>query len=238
MIPKKIHYIWMGNKPLSKLSQACILSWKEKLNDYEIIEWNERNLDLDKISKENKFFAECRRRNLYAYMADYLRLYILYSEGGIYLDTDMLILKNLDCFLDKDIVMGHASYGKIGTGFIAVEPKSSIIKKILDFYDEEVWNCDLFIIPDVIEYVFKKNNIDFKIYDKEYFSPCAYDKNFECSDVTENTYMIHWYEGTWKLNKHVQLFLMTKHIKNPIKKRLIISKKWIGYYMRKYKVLK
>lgn len=238
MIPKKIHYIWLGGQPLSKISSICINSWKEKLPEYEIIEWNEKNLDLDRICRENRFFAECRKRKLYAYMADYLRLRILYEQGGVYMDTDMQVLKSFDELMDTNFLIGHAPYGMIGTGFIGSEKGCPITKRILKFYDKEIWKSNLFTIPDIMVYLFDKEKFDVKIYDKEYFSPCAYDKPFSPDDVTANTYMIHWYEGSWTLNKQVVLFLMTKHISNPVKRRLIIAKKWVGFYLRKYRLLK
>lgn len=238
MIPKKIHYIWLGGKPLSSLSNICINSWREKLPDYEITEWNEKNLDLDEISAQNRFFAECRKRKLYAYMADYLRLLILYREGGIYMDTDMQVLKSFDAFTDTDFLIGKAPYGKTGTGFIGCEKNCRITKRILDFYQDEIWHSELFMIPDIIEYLFEKEHFPVRLYEKEYFSPCPYDKPFSPEDVTENTYTIHWYEGSWKLNKQVVLFLMTKHIQNPVKRTLVREKKRVGYYLRKFGLLR
>ena len=107
MIPKIIHYIWLGGKPKPNVVNICINSWREKLSDYEIIEWNEKNLKLDEISSKNKFFSECRKRKLWAYMADYLRLWILYQYGGIYIDTDMQIIRSLDSLLDCDFWIGE-----------------------------------------------------------------------------------------------------------------------------------
>ena len=197
-----------------------------------------KNLDLDEISAQNRFFAECRKRKLYAYMADYLRLLILYREGGIYMDTDMQVLKSFDALTDTDFLIGKAPYGKTGTGFIGCEKNCRITKRILDFYQDEIWHSELFMIPDIIEYLFEKEHFPVRLYEKEYFSPCPYDKPFSPEDVTENTYTIHWYEGSWKLNKQVVLFLMTKHIQNPVKRTLVREKKRVGYYLRKFGLLR
>lgn len=120
MIPKVINYIWLGSGEKSKLSNICINSWYEKAHGFEIIEWNENNLDLDQIAKNNLFFAECRKRKLWAFMADYLRLKILYEHGGIYFDTDVQLLKPLDDLLDTDFFAGYEYDYKhelqIGTG--------------------------------------------------------------------------------------------------------------------------
>ena len=93
MIPKKIHYIWLGRNKKDRASQICLNSWKTNLKDYEIIEWNEDNLPLDSIAQHNRFFYYCRKYKLWAFMSDYLRLWILYKEGGIYLDTYVQLLK-------------------------------------------------------------------------------------------------------------------------------------------------
>ena len=79
MIPKKINYIWLGGKPKSNFTNICLETWREHLDNYEIVEWNENNLDLDRLCQNNKFLAECRKRKLWAFMADYLRLYVLYK---------------------------------------------------------------------------------------------------------------------------------------------------------------
>lgn len=238
MIPKLIHYIWIGDNPMSQLSNICVNSWNEKLPDFKVTRWGEKNLDLDQLAKENRFFKECRKRNLYAYMADYIRLRVLYKYGGVYMDTDIQVIKSFEDLMDTDILIGHASYGKIGTGFIAVEPEHPFIKRLLEFYDKEIWDVDIFTIPDIVEYVYKTENYSFKIYEKEYFSPCAYDKPYDKNDITENTRVIHWYEGSWTANKQVVLFLMTKHIHPVVKRRMIQAKKWIGFYLRKMKILK
>lgn len=102
MIEKKIHYVWFGkNKPLKVLK--CIDSWKKYLPDYEIIEWNEKNFDIEKEMKENRFFRECYKRKLWAFVADYVRVKVLYKYGGIYFDTDIEVLKSFDPLLDNEL---------------------------------------------------------------------------------------------------------------------------------------
>ena len=138
MIPKVVHYIWLGGKPKDKLTEICLLTFKDKMPNYEFIEWNETNLDLDKIASENKFFAECKKRNLYAFMADYLRIKILYEQGGIYIDTDVQAIKSLDPLLDRNLILGYEEctidvvHKQIGTGFMACEKGNWFIKKVYD----------------------------------------------------------------------------------------------------------
>ena len=123
MISKKIHYIWLGENKKDRVSQICINSWKNVLKDYKIIEWNEDNLPLDKIAKANSFFACCMKYKLWAFMSDYLRLWILYQEGGVYMDTDVQAIKPFDDLLK------NKTFLKINKNYIF------IINKNIEFLD-------------------------------------------------------------------------------------------------------
>ena len=89
MIPKKAYYIWVGDKEKPDIFFKCYNSWKKYLKDYEIIEINEKNFDMDYYIKNNKFFRECYNKKMWAYCSDFIRTKILYDNGGIYLDIDM-----------------------------------------------------------------------------------------------------------------------------------------------------
>ena len=242
MIPKKINYIWLGGGNKSNFTNICISTWYEHLKDYKIIEWNETNLDLEKLCDENRFFKECYKRKLWAFMADYLRLYVLYNHGGIYLDVDVQVLKNFDDLLDNKVFIGYEYFSRDrddcvteGTGVIACEPGNAIIKECLDYYDKEIWNTDVYYIPTIFTLIFRKaKQEDFKIYPVDYFAPYDYRKTFNPMCITENTHTIHWFTASWHENKNIGLFLETKHIRNPIKKKLVQIKKLLGYYKRKY----
>lgn len=91
-IPKKIHYCWFGRNPLPKSALKCIQSWKKYFPDYEIIQWNEDNYDVNKI----KYIREAHQAKKYAFVSDYARFDILYHEGGIYFDTDVEVIKSFD----------------------------------------------------------------------------------------------------------------------------------------------
>lgn len=249
MIPKKVHYIWLGGKPKDKLTEICLLTWKDKMPEYEFIEWNEDNLDLDKISKESVYFAECRKRKLYAFMADYLRIKILYENGGIYIDTDVQAIQSLDKLLEKDILLGYEECTidkvnkQIGTGLIASEKGHWFIKKIYDFYNNEIMQTDMFIIPVIMTNIYNKLDASDKakidILPKEYFSP--YDsgggKHFSSDLVTSNTYAIHWFSYTWGSYKN-RKWVQVKHIKNPIKKFMKMLKNRIDFYKETKQVKK
>lgn len=95
MIPKVIHYVWVGNKEKDIEIKRCMKSWKKFLNDWEIKEWNENNFDIHK----NKFIEEAYKRGKYAFVSDYIRACVIYEYGGVYLDTDIMILDKLDKLL-------------------------------------------------------------------------------------------------------------------------------------------
>ena len=108
---KYIHYCWFGDKPLPKLAKKCINSWKKYLPDYEIIKWNEENVNID----ECPFIKEAYRNKKWAFVADYARTKALKEMGGIYFDTDMEIKKDISDLLNNNTFLGLES-----TGFVAV----------------------------------------------------------------------------------------------------------------------
>lgn len=241
MIPKKVHYIWLGGRPKDKLTEICLLTWKDKMPEYEFIEWNEENLDLDKISQESEYFADCRRRNLYAFMADYLRIKILYEQGGIYIDTDVQAIKSLNPLLEKELILGWEECTidvvnkQIGTGFIAAEKGNWFIEKIYNFYNKEIMNSDMYIIPVIMTDIYNKlsetEKAKIDILPKEYFSP--YDsgggKRFSTDLITDNTYVIHWFSYSWGKFKNRE-WAQVKHIKNPIKRRIKMLQNRFEFY--------
>ena len=114
MIPKKIHYCWFGRKPLPALALMCIESWKRFLPDYEIIEWNEDNFDVNLY----QYAKEAYHMKKYAFVSDVCRLYALKEIGGLYMDTDLEVLKPLDAFLHHNAFSGYESNGYIPTALM------------------------------------------------------------------------------------------------------------------------
>ena len=98
MIPKIIHYCWLSGDPYPEKIQKCIASWKEKLPDYKIKLWNMNSFDINSV----QFVKEAVSLKKWAFAADYIRLYALCTEGGIYLDSDVLMQKSFDEFLEND----------------------------------------------------------------------------------------------------------------------------------------
>lgn len=114
MIPKKIHYCWFGKGKMPDLSKKCIESWKKYCPDYEIIEWNEDNFDINCCDYVKEAYASKR----FAFVTDYVRLYAMYTQGCIYMDTDVEVMKNLDKFLVHQAFSGFESDIQIPTGIM------------------------------------------------------------------------------------------------------------------------
>lgn len=205
---KYIHYCWFGDKKLSKLAKKCIKSWKKYLPDYEIVCWNEKNVDLD----ECPFVREAYDKKKWAFVADYVRAKAIYEYGGIYLDTDMKIIKKIDFLLKKDNFIGVEDSGAIAVGvWGANKPGSLLAEKLVDFYKSQkhfnVGNLYSFTIPVVVtniltKYGFKKGksetqvlNKNIYIYPREYFYPLSY--NYHNNAFTKETCMIHYYDASW-----------------------------------------
>lgn len=207
-IPHIIHYIWFGGAPKSELIERCIKSWREKLPDWEIKEWNESDFDMESCT----YMKQAYENKRYAFASDYARFAVLYEHGGIYLDTDVEVLKSFpDEMLEETGFAGVESNSKIAPGLVfACEPENELVKEILDLYRGEK-----FILKDgsqntvtVVEYVtriFKKHGFvvdgseqtikGFHVYPCEYF--CAYDFITREFTITEKTVCIHHYVGTW-----------------------------------------
>lgn len=132
MIPKTIHYCWFGGKELSPLMKNCIESWKKHCPDYSIVEWNESNYDVN----SHPFTKKMYELKKWAFVADYARIDVLINHGGVYLDTDLYLLKNLSTLLkDYDVIVGKESPEYINTAFLAGKKDSLFLKKLREAYD-------------------------------------------------------------------------------------------------------
>lgn len=132
MIPKIIHYCWFGNEEMSERDKKNVEGWRKLNPDYQIIQWNESNYDINK----NVYMSECYSIPKMGFVPDYARIDIIYNYGGFYFDTDVELKKPLDSLLNEKCVMGFEKYNSVnhGHGF-AAEKKNPIIKELLDFYE-------------------------------------------------------------------------------------------------------
>ena len=112
MIPKKIHYCWFGRGEKPKLAQMCIASWRKYCPDYEIVEWNEDNFDLD----YNAYTRYCYDNKKWAFLSDFVRLVVVAEHGGLYFDTDVELLKSPDELLRYGAFYGFENDSNINTG--------------------------------------------------------------------------------------------------------------------------
>ena len=205
---KYIHYCWFGGKKLPKLAQKCIKSWKKFLPDFEIIRWDESNVDLD----DCKFIRDAYDSKKWAFVADYVRTKALCEYGGIYFDTDMEITKNIDFLFENKTFLGVEDSGKIAVGvWYEKNPHSYLPTKLLNYYKQcdgfDSDNAFAFSIPNIMtklidddNFIIGKNEIqklnnDITIYPREYFYPLSYDR--QNNIFTENTCMIHYYDSSW-----------------------------------------
>ena len=221
MIPKKIHYVWVGGKEKPRDIKICIDSWKKHLKDYEIIEWNEDNFDID----SHPFTKSAYKAKKWAYVSDYIRMYAIYKEGGIYLDTDNLVLEPLDKFLDNKAFVGFENKDYPYTAAFGSEKGHPFIKKVLDYYEGREFEFDTNdqlkavntkIVSDILikDYKCKKNNKEQVLKDGIH----VYPDYILCNPSSESS-VIHIFTGTWmegakplarKINKFIKLRLNTK----------------------------
>lgn len=207
MIPKKIHYCWFGGKPKSKLVCKCIESWNKFCPEYEIKEWNENNFNIELCDYSKEAYSQKK----WAFVSDVARIYALYNEGGIYLDTDVEILRNLDTLLYNKSFLGFEGTKWIATNIIGSEKNNDLFLKFLEEYYvrhfiKEDGSLDLTTnVEELTSYLVAKYNLildgslqhfdDFTIYPTDYFSP--YDYIQGKLNKTKNTYTIHWFSQSW-----------------------------------------
>ena len=238
VIPKIIHYIWLGGKPLPRIAERCIESWKKFCPDYEIKRWDESNLNLEFCDYVKEAY-DCKK---FAFASDVLRLQKLYEFGGIYLDVDVELIKPIDEFLDKKTFSGFETSNLLNPGLIfGTEQNNKDLKNILELYKKRKFivnnNMDLTTICETVtsyyekEYDLERKNKtqileNISAYSSEYFSPIDVVTNKK--KVTKKTVSIHWYNASWYSSK--QKFL------NKLKKLLnIITFGCFGKILEKIK---
>lgn len=234
-IPKIIHLIWFGGNEYSPIVKQCINSWKKYAPDYDIKIWNEESFDI----KSNSFTEEAYKVKKWAFVSDYVRLYALYNYGGVYIDSDVELLKPIEPILENEhAVTGYSGSEWIPAGFMAAEPKNVWIEELLKYYDNRH-----FILPDG-SFDMKVNNViiteiskkkfgfvsgdnfiktgNVKIYPLKYFTPyCKYPINFQKEDIKNYlkhfkidpcySYCVHYGTATWVSNRNT-IFYKVKHI--------------------------
>nr|AZY91881.1 glycosyltransferase [Lactococcus lactis] len=207
MIPKIIHYCWFGGGELPELDRKCIESWKKYCPDYEIIEWNEKNYDVT----QNRYMHEAYKAHKLGFVPDYARFDIVYQNGGIYMDTDVELVKPLDELLALSGYMGleNGNWVNGGMGFGA-EKGNEVMKLLRDMYDDKTfYNTDgtmnltpspYYITDLLVSLGLKRENTEqavkgITIFPTDVLSP----KDYETGKIkcTNRTFSIHHYNGSW-----------------------------------------
>lgn len=215
-IPKTIHCIWFGKKPKTGLMEQCICSWKKYCPDYEIIEWNEDNYDISK----NPFMKASYDAGKYGCVSDYARLDIVCQYGGIYFDTDVEVIKNIDSMLYNEAFFGFGNYGRVATGlgFGAVK-QHKVVKKLLEAYGSftfdqgaGLWAQATNTIreePVFLELGLKPKDMfqtvgGASIFPSDFMAPMI--PGFCSSRITCNTITIHHNRFSWASKEQLQEF--------------------------------
>lgn len=233
MIPKIIHFCWLSNDEYPALIKKCMASWKTKLPDYEFILWDTKKFDLESCLWAKQAFETKK----YAFASDYIRLYAVYTYGGIYLDTDVEVLKNFDDLLNLPYFIGQEHIGNIEAAVFGAEKGTSWLADSLEYYDNRPFikddgNLDLIVLPKIIKaqvevkreliamgkkevdkvHQLIKDDTKLLLYHYKYFSA----NNFETHEILKNddTYTIHHFNNAWiPLKMKIKLNLKRKIIK-------------------------
>ena len=207
LIPKKIHYMWLGGKKLPDNLKKCIESWRKFCPDYEIIEWNEDNYDIDK----HPYMREAYDAGAYGFVPDFARLDLLYEQGGIYMDTDVELKRGLDPLLYQEAFCGVEKWQVINFGGCSGAVKGSkALKRFLDarrkiyFLDENgkqnKTTCGFYDTKTAVELGYTLNGKTqhlegINVFASDFFHP--YDYMSANLALTEHTYSVHWFNGGW-----------------------------------------
>ena len=232
MIPKIIHYCWFGSKEKDERILSCLDSWHKFLPDYLFKEWTDK--DLSKLAY-NAYVCQAYQAKKYAFVSDVFRLYALYTEGGIYFDTDVEVKKSFNPLLDLDFFIGSETYGhvkQIGTAVIGSEKNSLIIERLLHTYDDISFIGDkgYDMTPNTMRLIEPLKKCGFnKVYaevnpiyngDKNVIFPCGI-----FSQETKDSFAVHHFASSWVDDFKRQYF-----------KRIHLFKYVFGFY--KFKKIK
>lgn len=205
-IPKIIHYCWFGKGVKSEKIKHCMESWRKFLPDYEIIEWNEYNFDVNSCV----YTAQAYQTKKWAFVSDYARLYALYHHGGIYLDTDVEIRKPLDDFLENSFFTGFEANDSLTTAVMGAKKHNPHIEELLSQYKDRVFLKEDGSIDDtpntivITSYMLHKGILSngkkqekdgVTVYPQIYFCPNNFLRIFE--KYSEKTYAVHHCEQSW-----------------------------------------
>jgi len=236
MIPKIIHYCWFGRGNMPPLALKCIESWKKFLPEYTLRLWDEDSFDTNSVP----YVKEAYQSRKFAFVTDYVRLYAIYHEGGIYMDTDVEVVKTLDNLLTLPAFSGFESDKEIPTGIMASEKEGKWAYEMLQYYTMKRH----FILPDgsldltsnvlIISKLMSDNGFKLEnsyqvyencmhIFPKDYFCPKS---RTGIITLTENTYCIHHFAASWHSKGELIQRYFFREILGPDVTDFLVRSKW------------
>lgn len=210
MIPKIIHYCWFGRGKKPYLIRKCLETWRQVMPDYEIKEWNEDNFDI----KRNQFVCEAYKERKWAFVADVCRFYACYTEGGIYLDTDVEVFKRFDDFLNESFFAGFEHQENIEEKRMSIDVSvfgcvkgHPFAKECLDYYDDKkFYQEDGTITGGTVQavasrlgnkYGFEAKNELQELSNGVKVFPTPYFVNTSNKLSPQHSYSLHHFDGSW-----------------------------------------
>jgi len=212
--PKTIHYCWFGKGEKPELVLKCIESWRKYLPEFQIKEWNEDCFDINSV----RYVKQAYEHKKYAFVSDYVRFWVLYNHGGLYLDTDVEIIKPFDKLLLDEAFAGHETKDFVAPGLVlwCKNKGNAVLREMLESYSDidfikkdgsmNTLTVCVYFTGVLQKYGFVQGNIkqkcgSFTVYPIDYF--CPFDDLTGVLKITENTVSIHWYHKTWMSKKQI-----------------------------------
>ncbi len=209
MIPKTIHYSWISDDPFPPLIKRCLASWKKHAPDYEIIRWDKDRFDINSL----RFTQQAFEHKKWAFISDVQRLYALYEYGGIYLDSDVELVRPLDDLLDNTAFLGFQNPELLEMWVLGFEKGHPWIKRLLDYYIDRPFIMDdgaMDLKPNTLiateistaEFGLRLGDAhqyiaqDVRIFPQKYFSPPILLPGK--LSISNESYAIHHFTGAWK----------------------------------------
>ncbi len=205
-IPKIIHYFWFSGEKKDELSLRCLESWRKACPDYELKEWNSSNYDV----KANSFAYTAYKQGKWAYVSDYARMETVYKYGGIYLDLDVVLYKNMDLFLKNDFFVGFGPLRDIEAAIFGARKGCPVVKEMMDIYKNMRFDINTSMTlsnlqPMLLDRFFERKGFEINgrfqkkdgmtIYPRDLFSA----KNWFTGayEMTDTAFGIHECAGGW-----------------------------------------
>ena len=219
-IPKIIHYCWFGGQPKPELAEKCIRSWKKFCPDFEIREWNEHNFD---VTAAPKYVQQAYALKRWAFVSDYVRLKALTELGGVYMDTDVEVVKPLEPYLVHTAFAGFEHPERVQTGLLACEKGFPLFLDFMAYYDTASFlqsdgTPDVTTNVQVLTRLCRERGMvcndsyqqieGLVLYPREIFCPV----DFETKKLkkTRKTVTIHWFSGSWHTEEELEAMRQEK----------------------------